>query len=434
MDKAEIKPISVVGLGVVGLTTAVGFALKGHRVVGIDIDSEKVSNINEGISPVYEEGLSRAMQDVRIHATTDFNKMLDTDLTFLCGGTPGQSDGSINLKFVRGPAEQTAEVLKNKSTRHVVVMRSTVVPGTTETYIEPLFQDNRQVGICVNPEFLREGTALEDFTHPNRIIIGEKDEEAGDALCNVYRNFRSPIIRTNFRTAEMIKYASNTFLATKVSFINEIGNICKKLGINVFDVTEAIGYDMRIGTDYLRAGLGFGGFCLPKDTAALIARSQELGYEPELLKTVIQLNERQPGILIDLLKMHVPYLKGKTVGILGLAFKPNTDDVRKTKSIDIVQMLLNEGALVRAYDPQAMSNFSKLFPDIEYSTPEKVLQSDAVLILTEWDVFNTYDYKGKIVIDGRKIPKAEEADIYEGISWASYHHPYFCKPPRASMG
>jgi UDPglucose 6-dehydrogenase len=430
---AEMKSISVVGLGVVGLTSAIGFALKGHRVVGIDIDSEKVLNINEGISPIYEQGLSRAMQDIRIHATTDFTKILDTDFTFLCGGTPGRSDGSINLKFVKGPAEQAAEVLKNKSSKHVVIMRSTVVPGTTETYIEPLFKDNKQVGICVNPEFLREGTALEDFTHPDRIVIGEKDEEAGDALCNVYMNFRSPIIRTNFRTAEMIKYASNTFLATKVSFINEIGNICKQLGINVFDVTEAMGHDVRMGVDYMRAGLGFGGFCLPKDIAALIALAEELGYVPELLKAVTQINQKQPGKLIDLLKMHLPDLKGKTIGILGLAFKPNTDDVRKTKSIDIVRILLDEGALVKAYDPQAMNNFSKLFPDIEYTTPQKVLQSDAVLILTEWDVFNTYDYKGKIVIDGRRVPKAEEADIYEGISWASYQHPYFCKPPKVAL-
>ncbi len=427
---AEMKSISIIGLGVVGLATAVGFALKGHKVIGVDIDREKVDSINSGVSPVYEEGLSRAMRDVQIYATTDFDKILDTDVTFLCGGMPGQKDGSINLKFVKGPAEQAAEVLKGKNADHVVVMRSTVVPGTTETYIEPLFQEHKDVGICVNPEFLREGTALEDFTHPNRVIIGEKDEEAGDVICNIYRNFRSPVIRTNFRTAEMIKYASNTFLATKVSFINEIGNICKQLGINVYDVTEAMGYDVRIGTGYLRAGLGFGGFCLPKDTSALIARARELGYEPELLQAVLNVNERQPHRLIDLLKAHMPDLKGKTIGILGLAFKPETDDVRKTKAIDVVQILLEEGARVRAFDPQAMNNFTKLFPDLEYCQPNRVLQSDAILILTEWDVFNTYDYKGKLVIDGRKIIKAEEADTYEGISWASYHHPYFCKPPK----
>jgi len=430
---AEMKSISVIGLGVVGLTTAVGFALKGHRVVGVDIDPEKVKSINSGVSPVYEEGLSRTMRDVRIQATSDFSSILETDCTFLCGGTPGQSDGSINLKFVRGPAEQAAETLKSKQAYHVVVVRSTVVPGTTENYIEPLFTGNQNIGICVNPEFLREGTALEDFTHPNRIVIGEKDERAGDFLCETYRHFRSPVIRTNFRTAEMIKYASNTFLATKVSFINEIGNICKQLGINVYDVTEALGYDVRIGTQYLRAGLGFGGFCLPKDTAALISRAKELGYEPELLEAVMHINEKQPHRLIDLLKRHVPELKGKTIGVLGLSFKPDTDDIRKTKAIDIVEALLGSGASVRAYDPQAMENFSRQFPQIEYATPEKVLESDAVLILTEWEVFNTYDYTGKIVIDGRKIVKAEEAAIYEGISWESYHHPFFCKPPKATL-
>jgi UDPglucose 6-dehydrogenase len=425
--------ISIIGLGVVGLTAAVGFALKGHNVIGIDIDAEKVAKINDSISPVYEEGLSRAMQDVRVKATLDFEQIIDTDISFLCGGTPGRGDGSINLKFVKGPAEKVAEILKDKSSYHVVVVRSTVVPGTTETYIEPLYSGNKNIGVCVNPEFLREGTSLEDFIHPNRIIIGEKDERAGDALCNVYRAFRSPIIRTNYRTAEMIKYASNAFLATKVSFINEIGNICKQLGVNVYDVTEALGYDVRIGTEYLRAGLGFGGFCLPKDTAALIARAREVDYEPELLNAVVRVNDKQPLRMIELLKRHMPDIKGKTIGILGLAFKPKTDDVRKTKSIDVVQALLDDGAKIKVYDPQAMQNFAEIFPDIDYATPEEVLQSDAILILTEWDIFNTYDYTGKIVIDGRKVLKAEEADIYEGISWASYHHPYFCKPPKAGI-
>jgi UDPglucose 6-dehydrogenase len=431
----EKSSISVIGLGVVGLSAAVGFALKGHKVIGVDIDASKVISINDGISPTYETGLSHAMQDVRIKATTDFSLILDTDVSFLCGGTPGQPDGAINLKFVKGPAESTAETLKRKRDKyHVVVVRSTVVPGTTETHIEPLFAGQDNIGVCVNPEFLREGTALEDFTRPNRIVIGERNEKAGDVLCSLYRAFKAPIIRTNLRTAEMIKYASNTFLATKISFINEIGNICKELGINVYDVTEAMGYDDRIGNNYLRAGLGFGGFCLPKDIAALIARAREVGYEPDLLKAVVEINEKQPRRMIDLLKRHLPELKGKTIGVLGLAFKPQTDDIRKAKSIDIVQALLDLGSNVRAYYPRAMENFAKIFPGIEYTTPEIVLESDAILILTEWDVFNTYNYKGKIVIDGRQLPSAQEAAIYEGISWASYQHPYFCKSPEVAHG
>jgi UDPglucose 6-dehydrogenase len=416
------RVISIIGLGVVGLATAVGFALKGHRVIGIDIDRQKVQNINNGISTIFESGLNRALIKANITATTDFSKVLETECSFLCGGTPGQKDGTINLKFVQGPAEQLAETLKTKNSYHVVVVRSTVVPGSTENYIEPLFKDNKEVGICVNPEFLREGTALEDFTKPDRIVIGEKDRRAGDLLCEIYNNFGSPIIRTNFNTAEMIKYASNTYLATKVSFINEIGNICKELGINVYDVTEAMGYDVRIGTQYLRAGLGFGGFCLPKDTAALISRARELGYEPKLLEAVLYVNERQPHRLIDLLKRHVPDLKDSTIGVLGLAFKPETDDIRKSRAIDVIEELLSQGAKIKAYDPQAMKNFSKLFPEIEYTKPEDVLKCDAIVILTEWDVFNTYNYTGKVVIDGRKINKAEEAAVYEGLSWGTYRH------------
>ncbi|MCJ7514850.1 MAG: UDP-glucose/GDP-mannose dehydrogenase family protein [Dehalococcoidia bacterium] len=409
--------ISVIGLGVVGLTTAVGFALKGHRIIGIDIDPEKVKTINKRVSPIYEEGLSRAMMAVSIEATTDFEQILESDISFLCGGTPGQADGSIDLHYVQSPVEQLAKVLKEKDSYHLVVVRSTVVPGTTEAVIAPKFPDTKRVGLCTNPEFLREGTAIEDFLKPSRIIIGERDIISGDVLCHLYRNFHSPTVRTGLRTAEMIKYASNSYLATRISFINEIGNICKELDIDVYDVAAGMGYDERIGHDYLSAGTGFGGFCLPKDVAALAAMARELGYEPRILREVLAVNEEQPLKMISLLKKHVPHLKGKVIGILGLAFKPGTDDVRKSKAIEVIEELLREGAQIKAHDPQAMKNFAKLFPDIEYVSAEETLESDAVLILTAWDEFNSLDYRGKIVIDGRKVPKAEEAMIYEGIGW-----------------
>lgn len=416
------KVISVIGLGVVGLTTAVGFALKGHRVIGIDIDPQKVISINEGRCPVYEEKLSLAMQKVKVEATLDFNRVLESDISFLCGGTPGKADGSLDLHYVETPVRQLAHVLKNKPGYHLVVVRSTVVPGTTEKFISPHFPNTEKVGLCVNPEFLREGTALEDFLNPSRIVIGERDTPSGDILCQIYRHFDSPTVRTNLTTAEMIKYASNAYLATRISFINEIGNICKLLGINIFEVAGAMGYDERIGNKYLRAGIGFGGFCLPKDLAALIEKSKEVGHQPNMLLEVLRINEEQPKRMITLLKKHIPELKGRTIGVLGLSFKPDTDDVRKSKAIDVITMLLEEGVQVKAHDPQAMKNFAVLFPHIQYATADEVLNSDAVLILTEWDSFNNLDYKGKIVIDGRGIPKAEEARIYEGISWASQNH------------
>jgi UDPglucose 6-dehydrogenase len=225
----------------------------------------------------------------------------------------------------------------------------------------------------------------------------------------------------------MIKYASNSYLATRISFINEIGNICKELGISVYDVASGMGYDERIGHDYLRAGVGFGGFCLPKDVAALAAKAKELGYESKLLQDVLAINEEQPRKMIALLKKHIPDLKGKVIGVLGLAFKPDTDDVRKSKAIDVIEELLKEQAQVKAHDPQAMKNFAKLFPDIEYVTAEQALDSDAVLILTAWDKYNRLDYRGKIVIDGRRVMKAEEATIYEGIGWGRNGYTYTCE-------
>jgi UDPglucose 6-dehydrogenase len=411
--------ISVIGLGVVGLTTAVGFALKGHKVIGIDIDEEKVRQVNKRICPVYEPGLVRAIENVEITATIDHGAALKSDISFICGGTPSKLDGSIDLFYINTPARQLAEVLKAKKDRHLVVVRSTVVPGTTERVIVPLFRDSGEVAICANPEFLREGTAIEDFLAPDRIVIGENDRAAGDTLCKLYDNgFKSPIYRTDIKTAEMIKYASNAFLATRVSFINEIGNICKELGIDVYKVARGMGYDKRIGSEYLSAGIGFGGFCLPKDIAALIAKSREIGHRARILEEVSNLNKEQPLRLLKLLKKHVPSLKNKTIGILGLAFKPGTDDVRSSKAIEIIQALLEEGARVVAYDPRAIANFMKLFPsEIEFASPEKVLEAEAILILTEWDEFNRLDYRSKIVIDGRMIAKAKEARIYEGVCW-----------------
>jgi len=418
MVKPAKETISVIGLGVVGLATAVGFALKGHRVIGIDIDPERVKKINDKICPMYEEGLGKALKNVEIAATTDHKQALNYDISFLCGGTPPKADGSINLFYLKEPAKQLADVLTAKKSYHLVVVRSTVVPGTTEKVIIPILKDSGEIGVCVNPEFLREGTALEDFLSPSRIVIGTNDKRAGDMLHNLYKEFKSPVLRTDFKTAEMIKEASNAFLATRISFINEIGNTCSELGIDIYDVAEGMGYDPRIGGDYLRAGVGFGGFCLPKDLSALVSQAKELGYSPRVLESVARLNEKQPLRMLKLLKKHIPSLKGKTIGILGLAFKPGTDDVRKSKAIEIIEALLDEGAQVRAYDPRAIPNFKRVFNHkIDYASSQEVLAADAIMILTEWDEFNSLDYRNKIVIDGRRIPKAREARVYEGICW-----------------
>ena len=416
-DSNQKEGLSIIGLGYVGLVTAAGFGLKGHRVVGVDVDGAKIESISNGISPLYEEGLDEAIKNVNFTATKDYQAVLDTNITFLCVNTPSNSDGSIDVTFLKKAAEQLAEVLKQKKTAHTVVVRSTVAPGTTEEVLTPILQSSGDTGICINPEFLREGKALVDFTNPSRIVIGDDNGKTGDVLQELYNGFNCPVLRTDIKTAEMIKYASNAFLATKISFINEIGNICKEIGIDVYEVARGMGLDERIGDQFLNAGIGFGGSCLPKDLKGVVARARELGYEPRILEEVLKFNERQPLKMLVLLKKHVPSLKGKVIGILGLAFKPNTDDIRDSKAIDIIEELLKEGVQIRAYDPKAMPNFKKLFPQIDYRTPEEVLESDATLILTEWDEFNSLDYSNRIIIDGRRILNARKAGIYEGICW-----------------
>jgi UDPglucose 6-dehydrogenase len=318
---------------------------------------------------------------------------------------------------------QVAEAIgKASNNKCLTVIKSTVTPGTTEEVIIPLLEGNDRkasvdFGVCVNPEFLREGFAVEDFLNPDRIVIGETDKQSGDILAELYKDFGCPILRFDLRTAEMVKYASNAFLAAKISFINEIGNICKELDIDTYQVAAGMGYDPRIGSRFLNAGLGFGGSCLPKDLRALIGKATSLGYRPGLLEQVHDINETQHLRVIQLLKKHIPDLRGKAIGVLGLAFKSGTDDIRESKAIGVVDALLKEGAKVKAYDPAAIEKFRKLFPEITYGDAGSVLACDTVLILTDWQEFTGLDYTGKIVIDGRRILKAREAKIYEGICW-----------------
>ena len=416
--------ISIIGIGYVGLVTGACFAKLGHNVTYVDVIKEKVDLINNKKSPIYEEGLEEILQEnvgKNLSATLDLKKtVLSTDITFICVGTPSKEDGSIDLKYIKESAEQIGKILKEKEGYHLIVVKSTVIPGTTEKVRDIIekFSGKKDFGICMNPEFLREGKAVYDFLNPDRIVIGEYDKKSGDILYELYKDFSSPILRVDLKTAEMIKYASNAFLATKISFINEIGNICKKLGIDVYKVAEAIGLDSRISPKFLNAGCGFGGSCFPKDVKALVAKAKNLKYNPVLLESVLKVNKDQPLKMIELLKNKIEKLENKKIGVLGLAFKPNTDDIRESPAIMIINELIKENSIVYAYDPKAMKNMKKIFPNINYEDDaQKVIDSsEAVLIVTEWEEFKNLDYKEKIIIDGRKV--LERKDInYEGICW-----------------
>ncbi len=421
--------ISVVGAGYVGIVTGIGFAEIGHEVIFVDIDNEKVDLINSGKPPLYERGLEELMREnkKKYCATQDISEAVKhSEITFVCVSTPSKDDGSIDLSYVKSAAQEIGKALSSKKDYHIVVVKSTVVPGTTEEVVKPIIEKEsgkeafKDFGLAMNPEFLREGNAVHDFFSPDRIVIGVRDEKTRTILEKLYEPFNCPKLITDIKTAEMIKYASNAFLATKISFANEIGNICKKLGIDVYKVFEGVGLDHRINPSFFRAGIGFGGSCFPKDVKALIRKAEELGEDPKILKAVIEVNERQPLKMIELLKKHIPNLRGKKIGVLGLAFKPDTDDVRESRAIPIVRALLEEGAKIIAYDPKAMKNFRRIFPQVKYasSAEDVITKSDAVLIATEWKEFEELDYNGKIVIDGRRIEKAmREAKVYEGVCW-----------------
>ena len=416
--------IGIVGLGYVGLITGVGFASLGNKVFGIDVDEKKVEKINKGESPIYEKDLECKLKENKENftATTKIEELKDCEIIFICVGTPSKEDGSIDLKYIKQAAEDISKILDSYK---VIVVKSTVIPGTTESLIKILGKKvGRDFGLAMNPEFLKEGSALKDFFEPDRIVVGSYDEKTKEILEELYEDFNCSKIFTNIKTAEMIKYASNAFLATKISFINEIGNICKKLGIDVYDVAEGMGYDKRIGREFLNAGIGFGGSCFPKDVKALIAKAKEIGYDPKLLQEVIEINEKQPFKKIEIVKKKVSNLKNKKIALLGLTFKPHTDDIRESRAIPIIQKLIEEDAIIHAYDPKGIENTKLIFPENEklryIEDPQEAIdKSDIVLLLTEWPHFRKLDFKDKLVVDGRNvIPKEQREGLnYEGICW-----------------
>lgn len=425
--------ISVIGSGYVGSVTAACFAEVGHEIVCVDIDEKKVEQINAGIPPIYEEGLGdllRKYAGKKLIATIDYEfAVRETDISFICVGTPSAEDGSIDLSIVRAAATNIGEALAKKKGYHVVVVKSTVVPETTEKFVLPVLEEasgktaGKDFGVAMNPEFLREGKAVHDFMHPDKIVIGAIDRKSGDLISELYRKFECEVTRTNPTTAEMIKYANNSLLATKISFANEIGNICKKLGIDTYEVMAAVGKDFRISPRFLNSGAGFGGSCFPKDVKALIGKAKAIGYFPILLESVIAVNEKQPLLMTEILIRKIGNLAGKKIAVLGLAFKNETDDIRESRAIPVIAELLRLGAKISAYDPMAIENMKRVFPTIEYSgkAEDALKGADACLVMTEWDEFRQLEsefenMKEKIVIDGRRVIEAKNID-YEGLCW-----------------
>ena len=423
--------ISIIGTGYVGLITGVTFAQLGNDVVLVDIIKEKVDMVNRAEAPIYEKGLEEALKELvasgKLRATTDMEKaVLSSEITFIAVGTPSREDGSIDLSFIHSAVESIAKAIGKKDGYHLIVIKSTVIPGTTEGLI-PFIEENtggaagNDFGVAMNPEFLREGVALEDSMNPDRVVLGVMDERGERMLKELYSPMDAPILTVSLTTAEMIKYTANAFLATKISFSNEIANICDLIGVNVDDVMKGVGMDHRISPYFLRAGAGFGGSCFPKDVKALISAGLEKGYEPQLLKEVIELNERQPLRMIELAEKHIGSLKGKKVAVLGLSFKPDTDDIRESRAIPLVKKLLEKGADVTAYDPEAMDNFRRLISGITYasSAEEAVSQANICMIQSDWKEFKEIDYDKyglELIVDGRKTLGASAIETpYIGI-------------------
>jgi len=416
--------IAVVGgTGYVGLTTAVCLATKNHLVHCVGRNEKKIEKLREGRPIIYEEGLEEMLKEVlksgRFAPSTGLrNAVQNSEVIFICVGTPSRDDGSIDLSQIERASEQIGGALRAASNYQVVVMKSTVVPGTTEELVLPLLERfsgknvGSDFGLCMNPEFLREGQAIEDFIHPKEqgIIIGEFDQRSGNVLAEIYREFEAEILRTSIPVAEMIKYARNAYLAKDVSFANEIANICQRLGVDYLAVKRGLEMDARIGEGrFLDAGAGFGGSCFPKDVKAIVAKVEECGFQPLMLRSTLKVNETQPIELVRLAKQVLSDLKGKRICVLGLAFKPGTDDVREASSIRVVESLLAEGCKVNVYDPKAEDNARKIFGErVEYAkgAKEALRDSDACIIVTEWPEFSNpqlyFAMRGKVIIDGRR--------------------------------
>ncbi len=411
--------IGVVGAGYVGLVTAACFAKLGNNVISVDIDKDKIKSLKKGVVPIYEPGLEELIKDgLRKHRLTFTTSLKSavrkSTIIFIAVGTPPKDNGEADLSYVENVARNIA--LEMPSYR-LIVEKSTV-PVRTGREIERTVRANHRrkikFDVASNPEFLREGQAIDDFMHPDRIVIGTKSKKARDILTKLYEPLGAPIIVTDIESAELIKHASNSFLATKISFINSISNICEKYGGDIVNVAKGMGLDRRIGKDFLNAGIGFGGFCFPKDLEAFIRISEKAGYEFDILRAVKNVNEHQKILFVKKIEDALWILNGKTVTILGLAFKPNTDDMRYAPSIDIINSLKDEGVKVKVFDPKAMKKARKILTGITFCKDAYAAckNSDCLAIVTDWDEFKEMDLKRvkklmrqPIIVDGRNIYK-----------------------------
>ena len=441
--------ISIIGTGYVGLVTGVCFAEKGHDVVCVDVDQKKVDLINAGTPPIFERGLEALLRKNikgRLRATTDLHKAVhETQISMIAVGTP--FDGrEIDLTFIKAVSREIGQSLRSKSGYHVVIVKSTVVPGTTDDVVRPILEEASgkkagvDFGVGMNPEFLTEGEAVNDFLFPDRIVLGGMDEATIEQQAELYKGFFGvEVLRTNNKTAEMIKYTANALLATLISFSNEIANLCAAVkDVDVVDVMRGVHTSRYLSVDlpegkkvqppivsFLAAGCGFGGSCFPKDVKALAAHGERLQSSMRLLGAVLKVNEQQPQKVIQLLKKHFAFLKGVRVSILGLAFRPDTNDMRESPAIPIVRSLLREGAVVKGYDPVATDEARKLFSpqelELSRSLSDALTNADAIVLVTCWDEFrNVPDLlRGRtpqpLFVDGRRLLDKSTIARYEGI-------------------
>jgi UDPglucose 6-dehydrogenase len=425
--------VGVIGVGYVGLVTGVCLSELGHDVFCVDCNRAKIEKLRKGAVPIYEPGLDKILKknikEKRIKFGMDTARMVKfADIIFICVHTPPKPSGEADLRYVEAAAREIASTMK---TYKVIVDKSTVPVRTGEKVAETIKRYNKKkldFDVVSNPEFLREGSAIEDFFHPDRVVIGVTSKRSAKLMRELYAGIKAPTIITNIKSAEIIKHASNSFLAMKISFVNAVANICELSGAHIEEVTKGMGLDSRIGEQFLNAGVGYGGSCFPKDVSAFIRISEALGYDFELLKAVEKINSNQKQLFLKKIEETLWVLGDKVIGVLGLAFKPNTDDMRNAPSVDIIRALQKEGAKIKAYDPKAAQVAKPLLPGVKFcKNPYEVArESDALLIMTEWDEFKELNLKKirgsmrqPIIIDGRNIFDPDRMDnegyIYKSI-------------------
>jgi UDPglucose 6-dehydrogenase len=411
------KTICVVGTGYVGLTTGTCLADLGNHVTCVDVDAAKVQNLARGVLPIHEPGLAevvvRNVEAGRLRFTTSYVEGLhDAEIAFIAVGTPDDGSGGADLSQVRAAARSIAASMS----RPLVIVNKSTVPIGTGDLVTTIIAEHRSgqydFAVVSNPEFLREGSAVHDCMNPDRVVLGSENVAAMDVVEQLYLPLGAPVVKTDLRTAEMIKYASNAFLATRISFINEVASICERLGADVKQVAMCMGFDHRIGNHFLDAGLGFGGSCFPKDVKALIRMARDSGQHPQMLEAVMEINRDRRRWVTDRLRERLVDLTGKRVSLLGIAFKPETDDIREAPALDLIARIQAEGASVAAYDPAAMENARRATRDVEFASDPyaAVTGSDAVVLVTEWNEFKQIDLRrvlglmrGRVLIDGRNI-------------------------------